>query len=279
MTIINIDGYEPKHLSYSTIDGYRTCPMRFRIQKVIGLEQRPGLAGMGGNAVHEATEAYDLGPAEGWTVESLFLAAWQEQVKQRKEQSPSYDLEDYTATGKAAAAYDGKQNVQWWLDNGPGMVQAWIDWRDGPGEGWEIWTTPEGELAVELNIREEIDGIMYVMYIDRVMVSPAGQLVVLDIKTGRTPETGEQLGLYATGIAAKYGAHFRPDFGYYWTPKKGHGSPISLEKYTPEYLAAIAREAAAGINAGCFLAKPANNCKNWCGVAQFCPAVGGTLKA
>jgi hypothetical protein len=59
-TGIDVDGYSPKHLSYSTIDGYRTCGIRFKLQKVIGVEQRPGLAALGGNAVHLASELYDL---------------------------------------------------------------------------------------------------------------------------------------------------------------------------------------------------------------------------
>jgi hypothetical protein len=61
MTRISIDGYEPGHISFSTINGYRGCGNRFRLQKVLRLEERPGLAAIGGNAVHAATEQYDLG--------------------------------------------------------------------------------------------------------------------------------------------------------------------------------------------------------------------------
>lgn len=57
---ININGYEPAHLSHSTVSGYRSCGKRFELQKVLRVEQRPGLAAIGGNAVHVASEAYDL---------------------------------------------------------------------------------------------------------------------------------------------------------------------------------------------------------------------------
>lgn len=60
MGLISIDGYEPKHLSYSTINGYRMCGAKFRFEKVMRLEQIPGLAAIGGNAVHTATELIDL---------------------------------------------------------------------------------------------------------------------------------------------------------------------------------------------------------------------------
>jgi hypothetical protein len=47
--------------------------------------------------------------------------------------------------------------------------------------------------------------------------------------------------------------------------------------YTGDYLNEQARMAVAGINAGVFFPKVQNNCANWCGVAKFCPAVGGTM--
>lgn len=60
MGTISIEGYEPAHLSYSTVNGYRMCGKQFQLQKVLLLEQKPGLAAIGGNAVHSATERLDL---------------------------------------------------------------------------------------------------------------------------------------------------------------------------------------------------------------------------
>ena len=59
MGLVSINGYEPAHLSYSTMDGYRGCGKRFEFQKVLMLEQKPGLAAVGGSAVHRATELVD----------------------------------------------------------------------------------------------------------------------------------------------------------------------------------------------------------------------------
>ena len=61
MTRIKIGSYEPPHLSYSTISSLRMCAKKFELTKVLRLEEKPGLAAIGGNAVHVATEAYDLG--------------------------------------------------------------------------------------------------------------------------------------------------------------------------------------------------------------------------
>lgn len=59
MGLISIDGYEPKHLSYSTISGYRMCGKKFQLVKVMRLEEKPGLAAIGGNALHTASERVD----------------------------------------------------------------------------------------------------------------------------------------------------------------------------------------------------------------------------
>lgn len=57
---IKVGDYEPAHLSFSTVSGYRMCGKKFQLEKVFRLEQRPGLAALGGNAVHTASEVIDL---------------------------------------------------------------------------------------------------------------------------------------------------------------------------------------------------------------------------
>jgi hypothetical protein len=59
MAIIDIDGYRPAHLSYSTVSGYRMCGAKFYFTKVLRLEEKPGLAAIAGNAVHTASERVD----------------------------------------------------------------------------------------------------------------------------------------------------------------------------------------------------------------------------
>lgn len=59
MALIKVGSYEPKHLSFSTVNGYRGCGKRFELEKVMHLEQRPMLAGIGGNAIHSVSERID----------------------------------------------------------------------------------------------------------------------------------------------------------------------------------------------------------------------------
>lgn len=64
MSFLSVDGWEPAHLSFSTLNGWRMCGKQTYLGKIAGLEQHPGFAAIGGNAVHEATEAVDLLIAE-----------------------------------------------------------------------------------------------------------------------------------------------------------------------------------------------------------------------
>lgn len=207
------------------------------------------------------------------TVAEKFREAWAAEVKDRQERSPSFRVEDYTATGRASAKYGGKRNQDWWLDNGPQMVQDWIDWRQQTG-----WTIPDigGRPAVEVELNFTLPGLemMVKAFIDRVFVTPAGVPVILDLKTGRTPETPEQLGLYRVGLGIVHGLWV--DYGYWWQPgPKAHGQPLDLTMYTPEFFASLFNQTINGVNAGYFAPNPANNCKAWCGVARYCAATGG----
>ena len=207
--------------------------------------------------------------------QAMWDEAWDAECAKRKEQSPSFDLADYTVTGRAAAKYGGKRSAEWWHDNGPLLVQNWIDWRKKTR--WEIWETPEGNPGIELELNIVLPGDIPVkMFIDRMFVTPVGELAVVDLKSGRTPETPEQLGLYATGIELTWGAQYRPTWGFWWDANKGeHSTPMDLTMFTPDYFSRLYRGAIDGINAGSFIPQPANACKNWCGVADYCAAVNG----
>lgn len=56
---ISIDGWEPPHVSFSTLNSYRMCGTKLYLEKVARKEQLPGLAAIGGNATHVATEHVD----------------------------------------------------------------------------------------------------------------------------------------------------------------------------------------------------------------------------
>lgn len=221
--------------------------------------------------------------AKGETVtdyKALFDACWDHQYAKQRERSPSYQLSDYAVTGKAGAAYGGKRGVEWWGDNGPEMVARWDTWKRE--NQWTLWETPTGLPGIELEFLVTLPGdIVVKMFLDRVFVLPSGQLCVVDIKTGsRMPTYPEQLGLYACGLELTFGPEARPDWGYYWDANKGtHTQPLALGQFTVDVMGKLYQQAIDGHNAGVFLPNPQNNCGNWCGVADYCYAVGGSKAA
>jgi len=67
VTRIKVGSYEPEHLSFSTISTYRQCGKRLQLQKVMGLEERPGIAALAGNTAHGCAEVIDrLIATQGW---------------------------------------------------------------------------------------------------------------------------------------------------------------------------------------------------------------------
>lgn len=209
---------------------------------------------------------------------ALFDQAWSEQVKKRKAESPSVPMEQWTATGRASAKYPNKEDASWWADNGPEMVEKFIAWRKATR--WTIWEAPDGQSGVELELKVPLpqSGIPLLMFLDRVYVTPVGELAIVDLKSGRTPDTEEQLGFYATGLELAFGPEARPTWGFWYDARKGALSqPMSLDFWTPAVVEARCIEIVKAMQAGSFPAKPANNCRNWCGTRRYCAVVGGDL--
>lgn len=137
----------------------------------------------------------------------------------------------WRTAGRVTAKTPNKEDGIWWYQAGRGFLQAWVDWREKTG--WQILTF-EDKPAIELEIIARFYDIPVKMTIDRVMVLPTGETVVLDLKTGtRTPDSDLQLGFYASGIEQVFG--IRPSYGAYWMARQGEVGPIlPLHSYSIE---------------------------------------------
>lgn len=161
---------------------------------------------------------------------------WEEAwTKQQAEQSAKTTVDQalWKASGRATKANPDKENNVWWSTNGSDMVDRWIEWRNGD-HPWVLWEPTPGIPAIELVVNPIWNNIPVKMIIDRVMINPDGELVVVDIKTGsRTPMSDLQLGFYAVGIEALFG--IRPQYGAYWMAREGGIKElVNLDKYTTE---------------------------------------------
>lgn len=263
-------------LSFSRVQTLRRCSEQFRLTYQWRLPQRPAWALAGGSAFHAITEAIDFND-HGVTVEIPTPEQALQAEVDRALKGTSWSEEDIRVSGRASKAWPGREDRDWWTHNLPGMVESWKTWRRNTP--WQIWMTPDGEPAIELEVRivlgEGADKVSILGYIDRVFEDPAtGRLIVLDLKSGSTtPATTHQLGLYRLGIWQRFG--MLADYGTFYSGRTGATGVVhdlgewSEDRFEFEYGAAKKQ-----IRSGLFTPNVDRHC-SWCGVREFCYAVGG----
>ena len=161
-------------------------------------------------------------------LQELWDKAWDKEYKQRLEKSSVPETE-WKAGGRATKAYPNKEDAAWWKKNGVKQLENWEFFRQN---GWKIFDI-NGTPAIEIDILAIMDGVQVKMTLDRVMVTPSGELVVVDIKSGRNIPSWLQLAFYAAGMELTLG--IRPKWGAYWMSRNGTTSPmIDLDLYPTE---------------------------------------------
>ena len=161
-------------------------------------------------------------------INKLWDDAWTEEVNNIKQvHGEDFQLETLRQSVRTTKANPDGENAKWWYENGLKFVESWVQWREG--SGWKIWTTPQGKPAIELKLEIVVGGVYMLGAVDRVFVTPDGELVILDLKTGmRTPQSDLQLSIYASMMERAIGV--RPSYGAYWMARQGTTTPpISLE--------------------------------------------------
>lgn len=163
---------------------------------------------------------------------SLWTDAWEETLSQQKKRS-SIAPDNWKAGGRKTKANPNKEDDRWWQENGPVMVDRWIAWRNGD-HPLKLWEPTPGVPAIELALNPIWNDTPVQMHLDRVMVNPDGELIVIDLKTGsRNPTSDLQLAFYAAGMDTIFG--IRPKWGAYWMGRSGGIKElVDLDEYTTE---------------------------------------------
>lgn len=175
----------------------------------------------------------------------------------------------------------GCQDRDWWAANGPGLVANFTDWWESNPDV-SVWITPDGEPAIELGLTVKFGDVEVQMYIDLVL-QIGSALVVVDLKSGaKTPESLNQLAIYACGVELAYGV--RPKYGTFFMlkgvgkeePKQFFLTPTILDgyQYSIEFWTRQLRMFDEAVCNGVFIANTGEHCKR-CSVAYACAAVGG----
>jgi hypothetical protein len=255
----------------------KKCGEQYRLSRLLKIPEAPGWAQIGGHAVHTTTEHFDsigdLGPDPA-LVRKLFTENFATEIEsQINRYEGRFQPQDFHAAGRASKRWPNKEDDSWWLENGPLFVHNWLNFhRTSPYSIAVINDLP----AIELHATVELGGLPVELYIDRVMVSPSG-LVIIDLKSGANmPKDDMQLAIYAEGLMQQYGIE-RPRWGQYFDCRKAvAGRSYDLDSWPKARLDHEFSQVRRMQEEGIFLANPSNLCSS-CGVKEFCITMKGSM--
>jgi putative RecB family exonuclease len=252
-------------LSPSRAADFKTCPLLYRFRSIDRLPQTPSKVATRGTVVHAVLEElFDLPAAERTlaAARDLLPGAWERVLEQAPESATLF-----------AADTDGSELAEW-LDSASGLLANYFALED-PAR-----LEPEArEQLVEI----VIDGLRLRGYVDRLDVTPNGDIRVVDYKTGATPrEAFEakalfQMKFYALVLWRIRGVVPRQLRLIYLadtdtlTYSPDADELERFERTLRAIWAAIERATAAGD----FRPSPSKLC-DWCDYKALCPAWGGT---
>jgi putative RecB family exonuclease len=268
----------PDHLSFSSRESLERCAKAYFLTRIAKAPQVPALWLVGGSAVHEATEFYDLlRVSEGdkdpdlldFEIAGVWEGCFEKQLFEAREKEPN---ENKWRSSKT-------EPVETWRSMGFQFVQAYIDWRER--SPWEIWTTPDGQPAIELDVSGKLPGcpVEIKAYLDRVFWDPVmKKLVILDLKSGKKPpKTAAQFETYAALIKVKYDVDVHMGVPF-MNRKATLGKPCDLLEVDPKEIGAVYGAAWDQILKGDFRANGfPRECYPLCDVQAACAAQGGPL--
>lgn len=178
-------------------------------------------------------------------------------------------------SGRKTVTYPRGEDEGWWRDNGPVMVGRWVDWRNQ--SPWTVWRAPDGSLGIELELLIEVGGELQKMFIDRVFATGPNNTrpVVVDIKSGRVPESLLQLGVYAAAIETQWPG-VKIAGGAYWMARTGAiaDGVQSLSMYTDRLVGHYMRQVRKARESEIFPPKVSSFCRS-CSVGSFCAINNG----
>lgn len=165
-------------LSPSRAGDFMTCPLLYRFRTIDRIPEKPSREAVRGTVVHQVLEdLFDRPAAERTlaTATSMIPAAWQ-LVREQDEAA-------------ATQLFETAQEAEEWLASAEPLLESYFRLEDPT-----TLEPAERELRVETTLD---DGLVLRGYVDRLDRNAAGDLRVVDYKTGKAPRDGyEQKALF-----------------------------------------------------------------------------------
>lgn len=267
---------EIKHLSYSTLDSWFSCPKQVELRKIQGAPATPAWWFAGGSAVHSATESYDL-----WTlldpvdrpkfnIKETFEFHFNDEVQLISMKEPD------RTKWRSAGPKDRPETYDRWMKLGPLLVGNYIKWRRSTD--YVIWSTDD-VVGIEIDLSFTPPGCDREVkaYADRIFFSPnLDQVHIIDLKTGtRGPNNPLQFGVYRAGLEARHGVVAATGMAF-MNREARPGKAFDLAKYTPEYVGRLFGALSRAVDARVWPAHKGSSCR-MCDVQESCYTNDGHL--
>jgi PD-(D/E)XK nuclease superfamily len=237
------------------------CGHRYFLKYRAQVPEAPSWALVGGRAFHSWCQDYELAKLGGDTPHHwayyLGMAVGDEV------ESSGTRPESWRATGKLKSRPNG-EDFSYWLDElGPKMIELYqgYDWGD-----WRIaHTIPDGHGGLTAGIEYPLHLDTWHGYVDQIREDNLGNLLAVDLKTGKR--------MYKTTQLEEYGAAgkklgLRIVYGGYYNARKGEfdHKPLrwTVEQFD-EYVAGRHTMATSGL----YLPNVGDHC-GWCPVRDHC---------
>jgi putative RecB family exonuclease len=244
---------------------FKTCPLLYRFRSIDKLPEQPTRAATRGTVVHSVLEhLYDLPAAERTVAaaQSTVASSWQELLESDPELSQLF------------AADEHGSELADWLESARVLVANYFELEDPQR------LEPESR---EQYVEVVLDGLRLRGYIDRLDVSEAGDIRVVDYKTGSIPrEAFEakalfQMKFYALVLWRTRGVVPRQLRLIYLADKDTLSYQPDADELSrfENTLHAIWKAIAHASLTGDFRPNPSRLC-DWCSHQALCPAKGGT---
>ena len=264
------NGIELLDFSYSRMDMFRTCPMRYKFRYVDKMKERPKGFFFFGSAIHSALEFLYKGDSPVFPSVEQVCAAFMEFWKSKPLQQQGF---------RNAEEADRKR------DEGIEMLKEY--YRVNRDSFTRAFLT-------ERMFKFEIDGLLVTAISDRIDYQGEGKILITDYKTGKDiRRTPDQLYMYQKVaescpelpelLAERFGVRV-PELKisqmlYYHVPsnKKYYFERAADDEIKKFWDGAL--KTADEMRAGNFEPKPSEaNCR-WCDFKEYCPVYGGSGKA